>query len=341
MSGGSDRLASISERTYTEDSTHGAESTRRCIDKAEFFTVKPHELQLLCRLGSGACASVYKAEWTRTFASSTSSIYVAVKELHADLDAVYRDRERLTMLTESHPNLVECFDSTLEPPYLIITEFCAGGSLFDVLYNSKQVLTLRQKLKILADVAAGMKCLHAQRPSILHRDLKSGNILLTNPITSRSQEPFAKVADFGLSRASEVTGSASAMRHLTLGVGTWRWMAPEVFVAEEGDQYDEKADVFSFGIVMYEVLEEKLPYSETFSQDVSDPRISLHVCMGMRPEVRTSGHETDEESLAARTVLLDYMQKAWANEPSDRPTFEELDTVLQETYNKLPRPPPD
>eukprot|EP00425_Heterocapsa_triquetra_P031810 CAMPEP_0195101754 /NCGR_PEP_ID=MMETSP0448-20130528/65302_1 /TAXON_ID=66468 /ORGANISM="Heterocapsa triquestra, Strain CCMP 448" /LENGTH=207 /DNA_ID=CAMNT_0040137117 /DNA_START=90 /DNA_END=710 /DNA_ORIENTATION=+ len=157
----------------------------------QFFTVKPSEIQLERKLGTGAQADVYKATWTRKFAVSTSSIVVAVKRLHSDLGQVYRDREAMTLLTD-HPNLVKCFDCTLDPPYLVITEFCAGGSLFDLLYNTTQQLTMRQRIKILCDVAGGVRYLHAQKPTILHRDLKSSNVLLMKQIRSKEQEPFAK-----------------------------------------------------------------------------------------------------------------------------------------------------
>ncbi|CAK9056056.1 unnamed protein product [Durusdinium trenchii] len=196
------------------------------LNAALFFTVKPSELRILSVLGSGAHANVYQAEWTRTFAAGTSSIIVAVKQLHTDLGEVYRNRERLTMLTD-HPNLVKCVDSTLEPPYLIITEFLAGGSLFDLLYNSSQQLSIWQQVKILLDIASGMRYLHEQKPCILHRDLKSSNVLLAKPLRSATQEPFAKVADFGLARASDDVQQA-----MTAGVGTWRWMAPEVFASD-------------------------------------------------------------------------------------------------------------
>jgi len=301
------------------------------IKAAAFFTVKPSELHVKCLLGKGAQAGVYKAEWTRSFAASTSSIVVAVKRLHADLGAVYRDREALTCLTD-HPNLVKCFDSTVDPPYLVITEFCAGGSLFDLLYNTRQELSLYQRIKILTDVAAGMRYLHAQTPRVVHRDLKSSNVLLTKPIRSCDQEPFAKVADFGLARTSEGTNTWAAM---TVGVGTWRWMAPEVFDNEDKDSatYDERADVFSFAILMYEVLVRKLPYSEQFPVDSSDPRIGLHVCMGLRPSLLGVAPEYP-------TVLSDLMQRGWASDISQRPQFEELEQELRGLLASLPAPKP-
>lgn len=299
------------------------------LNTALFFTVKPSELRILTALGAGAHANVYKAEWTRTFAAGTSSIIVAVKQMHTDLGEVYRNRERLTMLTE-HPNLVKCVDSTLEPPYLIITEFLAGGSLFDLLYNSDQELSLWQQVKILLDVASGMKYLHEQKPCILHRDLKSSNVLLAKPLRNSSQEPFAKVADFGLSR---VDAAETSKQGMTVG-GTWRWMAPEVFASSDDDPepYNLKADVFSFGILMYEVMERQLPYSERFGNDVSDPRISLHVCMGLRPEVRSS---TSEDSPEVREAIRNLMQRAWHNEPDDRPSFPELEEVLKGQWEAL------
>lgn len=297
------------------------------LNAALFFTVKPSELRLLSVLGSGAYANVYKADWSRSFAAGTSSIIVAVKQLHTDLGEVYRNRERLTMLTD-HPNLVKCMDSTLEPPYLIVTEFLAGGSLFDLLYNCPDCeLSLWQQVKILLDIASGMRYLHEQKPCILHRDLKSSNILLSKPLRSSSQEPFAKVADFGLSRET-ANGPGGAM---TVQVGTWRWMAPEVFEPEETDaQYNSKADIYSFGILMYEVLERRMPYSERFSADISDPRIGLYVCQGLRPTIKLK--EKDHPVLAE---LIPLMQRAWDQDPKLRPDFLELEEQLKRLWSTL------
>eukprot|EP00418_Pyrodinium_bahamense_P019300 CAMPEP_0179114542 /NCGR_PEP_ID=MMETSP0796-20121207/53639_1 /TAXON_ID=73915 /ORGANISM="Pyrodinium bahamense, Strain pbaha01" /LENGTH=334 /DNA_ID=CAMNT_0020812767 /DNA_START=93 /DNA_END=1097 /DNA_ORIENTATION=+ len=297
------------------------------ISTAAFFTVKPSELHVRSILGKGAQANVYKAVWTRSFAASTSSIVVAVKRLHSDLGPVYRDREALTLLTD-HPNLVKCFDSTVDPPYLVVTEFCSGGSLFDLLYNTRQELSLRQRVKILLDIAAGMRYLHSQNPCILHRDLKSSNVLLMKPIRSSEQEPFAKVADFGLART---TATTSTWVMMTAGVGTWRWMAPEVFDFEESGAYDEKADVFSFAILMYEVLLRKIPYSEQYPLESTDPRIGLHVCRGLRPNL-------DAVTTDFPQVLADLMQQSWDRDAASRPDFELLERHLREQLAELPPP---
>jgi len=297
--------------------------------RAKFGSVKPSELGVLGSLGRGAQADVFKAEWTRSFAACSSTIIIALKRLHSDAP-VFRDREALTMVTE-HPNLVKCFDLTEHPPYLIITEYCSGGSVFDLLYNSRIELSVRQRVKIMVDVASGMKYLHSQKPCILHRDLKSSNVLLTNPVRSTDTDPFAKVADFGLSRPAGGTKTAALM---TVGVGTWRWMAPEVFESETDTAYDQRADIYSFAMLMYELLLRKLPFAEQYAgEGIPDPRIGLHVCMGLRPELAAVPPEVPEE-------LTALMKTGWDSDMDVRPDFEELHEKLARILEDLPSPSP-
>merc|ERR1719188_40454 len=105
-------------------------------------------------------------------------------------------------------------------------------------------------------------------------------------IRSSEQEPNAKIADFALARQT-LQGGTSKM---TMGVGTWRWMAPEVFIGD-GQNYDTRVDVFSFGMLVYEMLARKLPYHEQFPPDQADPRVGLLICRGVRPEIEAgAGH---------------------------------------------------
>merc|ERR1719193_729800 len=225
-----------------------------------------------------------------------------------------------------HQNLVKCFDCTDSPPYLIVSEFCAGGSLFDVLYNSSVKLEDRQAVKILSDVAAGMNFLHSQRPVILHRDLKSSNILLMKPVRCGTQVPVAKVADFGLARLCGESDAAS----MTVGVGTWRWMAPEVFQGSDSDTYDKQADVYSYGMTMYELGALKVPFADKYPEDLNDPRISLFICRGTRPEVPADWRLPQ--------ALQCLMTSAWDSDPFKRPEFDQINSRVLGVLDSLPDP---
>lgn len=143
---------------------------------------------------------------------------------------------------------------------MIVTEYCFGGSLFSLLHEKKSVvLSNKQKFKIALDVAKGMNYLHtSSNQPILHRDLKSLNLLVVEPIQNQSDYVQAKITDFGLSRAiSELEGPDYSSRRMTGLAGTFHWMAPEVLQSQE---YTHKADVYSYGIVLWEILCREPPF---------------------------------------------------------------------------------
>jgi len=278
----------------------------------------PSEIVLLDSLGSGAQAEVYRAVWWRKFGCSTSAITVAVKRLHDNCGEKAYACESL-MRRIKHPNLVACFEATTKAPYLIVSEFCSGGSLYNKLRDVYSVpMSWRQRIKILLDVAKGMEYLHGCSPCIMHRDLKSCNVLLSKQIKSASDHPTAKVADFGLSRT--VDNQNPTQGWMTRCVGTWRWMAPEVF---SSNVYDHKIDVFSFGILMFEVLSQEIPYTDVWPVNATvNPRIGLHIIKGHRPNIKFV-----QPGCPSKVVHL--MQECWAGAPHDRPSFSAVRQVLQ------------
>lgn len=175
-----------------------------------------------------------------------------------------------------HPNICLFVGACFEPPHFaIITELAANGCLWDALqlpllppykacdggsayFCSKQSFKSTQSLppkgtwpwtlvkRVAQGTAQGMLYLHSGKPPVLHRDLKSANILLDGSYT-------AKLCDFGLSRLKETHN-----RGMTGNCGTVQWMAPEVL---DSTHYDEKADVFSYGIVCWELLTRERPYA--------------------------------------------------------------------------------
>ncbi|CAK0826267.1 unnamed protein product [Prorocentrum cordatum] len=111
-------------------------------------------------------------------------------------------RELSVMARNEHPNLVRllgfCHGG---PTFDLVLELCRGGALFNLLHLSERQISMRQQLKLAEDVSEGMAYLHRQTPQIMHRDLKSLNVLLHEPVTSLHDVPLAKVTDFGLARA--------------------------------------------------------------------------------------------------------------------------------------------
>merc|ERR1711972_655339 len=120
---------------------------------------------------------------------------------------------------------------------------------------------------------------------------------------------------------------------MTRCVGTWRWMAPEVFSSNE---YNEKIDVFSFGIVMFEVMTGEVPYADTWPLNAGvNPRVGLHIVNGHRPNIKLvqSGYHPPG--------VVQLMQQCWASRPEERPDFtrvrEQLSAQLELTmlYSKV------
>ncbi|KAK9158797.1 hypothetical protein Scep_005371 [Stephania cephalantha] len=158
-------------------------------------------------------------------------------------------REVALMKRLRHPNIVLFMGAVTKPPNLsIVTEYLSRGSLYRLLHKSgvREMLDMRRRLSMAYDVANGMNYLHRRNPPIVHRDLKSPNLLVDMKYT-------VKVCDFGLSRLKENTFLSSKS-----AAGTPEWMAPEVLRDEPSN---EKSDIYSFGVILWELVTMQLPWS--------------------------------------------------------------------------------
>jgi hypothetical protein len=190
-----------------------------------------HELLFEHRIGEGGSGATYLAEW--------NGAQVAVKVAGGGGSSRWLEawRAEVAALTQlRHPNFVEYLGCVVEPPtYCLVLEYCPGGDLYAAL---RRPTSPGLAAGVLRGVAAGMAYLHSRR--YIHRDLKSSNVLLDS--VGRP-----KLMDFGLSRRLE-DGDEGEM---TAETGTYRWMAPEVIRHES---YTQSADVFSFGMLVFELL---------------------------------------------------------------------------------------
>ena len=197
------------------------------------------------KLGEGSFAKVYLAKWRETF--------VVAKVFNANLtkekkELVLREIEIMTKL--HHPNIVQ-FLGYIDNPFILIMEYIQNGDLLS--HINKSTLKITQKKSIMRDILQGLAYIHNRRPySLIHRDIKPTNILLTN-------SKVAKITDFGLSKFindilknDEIKITLS--NDLTSNVGTERYMAPEL---TNNNNYTNKVDIYSCGILLYELFESK------------------------------------------------------------------------------------
>ncbi|KAA8492913.1 Serine/threonine-protein kinase EDR1 [Porphyridium purpureum] len=202
------------------------------------------------RIGAGGFGEVYKAKYRNEM--------VAVKTLQKvdddDQQAVIAEFmvEMKLMSKLKHPNIVPFLGASVQQPNLaIVLEFMPGGSLYRAIHRRRRnhlgPFPLLKTLWIAYGISKGMEYLHCQYPVIIHRDLKSPNILLGSNVHE------VKLTDFGLSRLRVAT-------YVNTGPGgTPEWMAPELL---RQDPFDERSDVFSFGVILWELVVCEKPWRD-------------------------------------------------------------------------------
>ena len=271
------------------------------------WIISSNSLKIIKIIGIGGSSDVYLGDYRGT--------EVAVKKLRLleakkDYIKEYK-REISSLVLLYHPYLVLLMGAVAEPFNLsIVTEYCKGGNLFELLYKKPNInLSWELKKKMLLEIAIGMNYLHTNNPPVLHRDLKSLNILLTNKIENDSDTTDIKISDFGLSRLYQKSCI------LTGQLGTCYWMAPEIIVNK---RYSTKVDVYSYGIIIWEVCTRKTPYSSMSQQQV---KFYVSVKKG-RPNLKIIPNNTPPK-------IIQLMQMCWDHEPNNRPSFDYIVDFLR------------
>ncbi|KAH3732570.1 protein kinase [Pelomyxa schiedti] len=209
------------------------------------------ELELQDQIGEGGFGRVFRGRWRGT--------EVAVKTLKGGDTASPQEiaifsKEVSILRSLHHPQLVLFLGASIAPVLAMVSEFMVGGSLFDLLYKKRIIPSPQQRQTFALDMAKAMAYLHNSKPPIIHRDLKSANILLDE------KGEHCKVCDVGLARVK----SENAV--LTGAVGTFAWMPPEMI---GGQEYDERADVYSYGLILYELVSGKVPFSGLTKEQIT------------------------------------------------------------------------
>ena len=273
----------------------GSGNSKRNVGESAFregFHINYSEIKFSKKIGAGAFGEVWSAEWAGT--------KVAVKKiLKADIsedDLAEFSQEILLMSKLRHPNIVQFLGATLDPEFCLLTEFMERGTLFNVLADNTVDLPWSRKIDICQDVAKGLLYLHTRTPPIIHRDVKSLNVLVT-------RDWKCTVADFGLTKIKD-------HGMLTTRCGSPAWSAPEVL---RGEQYDEKADVFSYGIVVWETVTRQPPYAGL------NPMQLIGQVAYNKPSLRPPIPPN-----CPCPELIDLMCQCWHDDPNVRPTFQQV-----------------
>jgi len=207
------------------------------------WEISADDLEYTAKLGQGASGQVFKGIFRNTQE-------VAIKVLTAtDIEAELADfKKEFQILTAiNSPYTIKFYGASIEPKLCMVMELCEKGSLYDLLNKEATTLDWVRGIHFLRDMAEGVTVLHEHKPAaIIHRDLKSLNLLVT-------KEYKVKLCDFGLSRAKQ--GDMQTFNRLC---GTFAYCAPEVF---NGEKSTEKSDVFSMGIVIWEVIKTLMQYA--------------------------------------------------------------------------------
>ncbi|CAN8312298.1 unnamed protein product [Cochlearia groenlandica] len=272
-------------------------------DASGLQVIMNEDLEELKELGSGTFGTVYHGKWRGSD--------VAIKRIKKSCFAGRSsEQERLTgefwgeagILSKlHHPNVVAFYGVVKDGPggtLATVTEYMVDGSLRHVLLRKDRHLDRRKRLIIAMDAAFGMEYLHAK--NIVHFDLKCDNLLVNLKDPSR---PICKVGDFGLSKIKRNTLVSGGVR------GTLPWMAPELLNGSSS-KVSEKVDVFSFGIVLWEILTGEEPYANMHYGAI----IGGIVNNTLRPTI-PSYCDSDWRIL---------MEECWAPNPMSRPSFTEV-----------------
>jgi len=168
---------------------------------------------------------------------------------------------------------------------------------------------------MMLDIARGIQYLHNHKPSVIHRDCKSSNILITS-------KGVAKITDFGLAKVKQST--RSMVRSL---VGTVNWQAPELWHPQP--KYNFKVDVFSCAMVYWEMFQWHLPDPKYPWEGMNEHAI-YDIVGAKRQRPFTEGLKRQW-----LPELTDLMERMWLHDPAERPTMDEVVTELEEIFNRL------
>lgn len=280
--------------TKADKSQRRAEKLIDAVHQRGLF-MEDEDLEIISKIGEGAYSDVFLASYKGDL--------VAVKRLKTTkhtMKAFYRELDCLLRFGK-HANVVSLKGVTLEPHKSLVLEYVPCGSLYSLLHEKAVKPSLAEALQLAVDIATAMKEVHGAH--VLHRDLTSRNVLYSNG--------RAVIADFGIARHESCK---KGLPNTYSPIGHQRYRAPEV---SNKEPYNTKADVYTFGTVLYEMITGKEAW-----EDIGDKQVAALQREGNTPLI---GVEED-----CPLALQKIVYKCWSFKPKARPSFKELVKSLQD-----------
>lgn len=308
-------------------STRSSERCTRCTPAGDwkFERIRRQDIVFEKELSTTLKSTISLGRWNGTQVVVKSS-------LGNDFDFTEELLHEIEVLSSlRHPDLVMFLGACLEPdqPIMCITEYLSGGDLERYMKMQRQQTVwhpgLQQVLQWSSAVARALAFLHNRRVPILHRDLKPLNLLLTKHLD-------IKVADLGISKVLEGRGDLSDRGYkMTGGVGSWRYMAPEVL---RHQQYNEKVDIFAFALIMYFISSGQQPFSQW-----GDPEIILKEYLkGEEPRPNLSDCHVKVQGIIQAAWHVNWVQRPSAQDIlGELMELERLELEALEASSNLPR----
>uniref|UniRef100_A0A671XAA8 Mitogen-activated protein kinase kinase kinase 7 n=1 Tax=Sparus aurata TaxID=8175 RepID=A0A671XAA8_SPAAU len=257
-----------------------------------FEDIQYEDIEVEAAVGRGTFGVVFKAIW------KGKDVAIKTIESENERNAFLVELRQLSRV--NHPNIVKLYGSC-DNPVCLVMEYAECGSLYNLLHSAdpQPHYTAAHAMSWCLQCAQGVAYLHAMKPkALIHRDLKPPNLLLV------ARGTVLKICDFGT--------ACDIQTYMTNNKGSAAWMAPEVF---EGSNYSEKCDVFSWGIILWEVITRKKPFDEIGGSAFC---IMWAVHRGTRPPLIKDLPEPIET----------LMTRCWDKEPSQRPSMEEVKNTM-------------
>ncbi|KAK1424548.1 hypothetical protein QVD17_19880 [Tagetes erecta] len=239
------------------------------------------------QIGQGSRGTVYHA----LLYGSDVAVKIFSTQTYSD-DVIRSFRKEVSIMKRlRHPNILL---------------FMGLGSLFRLLQHSIAKLDWRRRVHMAMDMARGMNYLHHCQPPVIHRNLKSSNLLVDKNLT-------LKVGDFGLSRIKHTTYLMTNTKTVAP-----HWMAPEIL---RNEHVDEKSDVYSYGVVLWEITTGKIPWENLNS-------VQVIRAVGFMNQWLDIPDDVDPH-------WASLIRSCWSREPQSRPTFQEILIKLKDLQKKF------